>query len=272
MRPTIQADLLHAVQWPREGALAARSQLQAQAQAERAAEAAAAAAAAAQQQAEAAQERARPPSARLAQRATAADADVMAPVKADPAQAQSLQAPEGAHRSSVADFSHLSAPVSKEVQPQQGLTELPGASAAAAAPAAAAAQASSAAAAAPERAQSPRRSLRSPQSFRAAEASPAPEAQQDGAWAGIPHGLFLHCHWHTDTSQYAATGVGVLLTLTDSSNSPVLRLVPEDGQGLASTGQLAFQCNASQLARGMCRQAAAGCAECAVKAGGGQHS
>ena len=136
------------MQWPREGALAARSQLQAQAQAERAAEAAAAAAAAAQQQGEAAQERARPPSARLAQRATAADADPMTPVKADPAQAQSVQVMEDIHRSSVADFSHLSAPVSHIRQPQQGLTELPAASAVAAAPAAAAAQASSAAAAA----------------------------------------------------------------------------------------------------------------------------
>ena len=191
------------MQWPREGALAARSQLQAQAQAERAAEAAAMAAAAAQQQAEAAQERARPPSARLAQRATAADADTMTPVKADPAQAQSVQVMEDTHRSSVADFSHFSAPVSKEMQPQQGLTELPAASAA---PAAAAAQAGSAAATAPEVAQSPRRSLRSPQSFRAAEAPPALEAQQDGAWAGITHGLLLHCHQLTDTSQHAATG------------------------------------------------------------------
>ena len=206
--------MLHAVQWPREGALAARSQLQAQAQADRAAEAAAAAAAAAQQQAEAAQERARPLSARLAQRASAADADTMAPMKVDPAHAQSVHAMEDTHRSSVADFSHLSAPASKEMQPQQGLAELPAASAVAAAPAAAAAQASSAAAAASEVAQSPRRSLRSPQSFQAADAPPAVEAQQDGAWTGITPGLSLHCHQHTDVSQRAAVGVRGLLTLT----------------------------------------------------------
>ena len=62
---------LLAVQWPREGALAARMQLQAQAQADREA----AAAAAARQQEEGAQQRTRPPSARLAQRPPAPKAE-----------------------------------------------------------------------------------------------------------------------------------------------------------------------------------------------------
>lgn len=76
MQPPLEG--LLAVQWPREGALAARMQLQARAQAEREA----AAAAAARQQEEAAQQRARPPSARLAQRPPAPRAEADAePVK-----------------------------------------------------------------------------------------------------------------------------------------------------------------------------------------------
>ena len=73
----------NAMQWPREGALAARMQLQAQEQADRAAQAAVAAQAAAQL-------RGRPPSARLAQRGPSAGAEAYAeqsytaPVKEEP--------------------------------------------------------------------------------------------------------------------------------------------------------------------------------------------
>ena len=154
-----------------------------------------------------------------------------------------MQVIEDIRRSSVADFSHLSAPVSHVRQPQQGLTELPAASAVAAAPAAAAAQASSAAAAAPEVAQSPRRSLRSPQSFQAADAPPAVEAQQDGAWTGITPGLSPHCHLHTDTYQSAAAGVGGLLTLTIIL-WPCAEAGAEDGHRLvfAEPASLLTQC------------------------------
>ena len=78
-----------AVQWPREGALAARMQLQAQEQADRAAQAAAAAQAAVQL-------RGRPPSARLAQRGPSTGAEApaerssVALVKEEPAVQQTV--------------------------------------------------------------------------------------------------------------------------------------------------------------------------------------
>ena len=79
------------MQWPREGALAARAQLQVQEQAERAAHTAAAAQAAARQLEEAAQLRGRPPSARLAWHSLSANLEAPAmsedtgPIKEDTA-------------------------------------------------------------------------------------------------------------------------------------------------------------------------------------------
>ena len=66
------------MQWPREGALAARAQLQVQDQAERAAHTAAAAQAAARQLQEVAQLRVRPPSARLARHGLSANLEAPA--------------------------------------------------------------------------------------------------------------------------------------------------------------------------------------------------
>lgn len=80
------------MQWPREGALAARMQLQAQAQAEKAAKAAAwQAQEAAQQPPEAAQQHARTPSARLAQRPpTEPKEDSPAPLKEESASVEQM--------------------------------------------------------------------------------------------------------------------------------------------------------------------------------------